>query len=89
MGKGLTVAGVIVLLTVPEFAAFSDVPETAWYAADVEVVQEYGIINGVGNKRFDSDGTLSVAEALTMAVRTNTHHNSVELPTDGGFPSNA
>ena len=29
--KGLTAAGVAALLTVPAFAAFSDVPENAWY----------------------------------------------------------
>ena len=82
--KGLTAAGVAALLTVPAFAAFSDVPENAWYAADVEAVQEYGIINGVGDNRFDPDGTLTIAEALTMAVRTNARHNSAEVPVAEG-----
>ncbi|WP_373163926.1 S-layer homology domain-containing protein [Agathobaculum sp. Marseille-P7918] len=82
--KGLTAAGVAALLTVPAFAAFSDVPENAWYAADVEAVQEYGIINGVGDNRFDPDGTLTIAEALTMAVRTNARHNGTEVPAAEG-----
>ena len=82
--KGLTAAGMAALLTVPAFAAFSDVPEDAWYAADVEAVQEYGIINGVGDNRFDPDGTLTIAEALTMAVRTNARHNSAEVPVAEG-----
>lgn len=82
--KGLTAVGLAALLTVPAFAAFSDVPENAWYAADVEAVQEYGIINGVGNNRFDPDGTLTIAEALTMAVRTNARHNSAEVPVAEG-----
>ena len=82
--KGLTAAGVAALLTVPAFAAFSDVPENAWYAADVEAVQEYGIINGVGDNRFDPDGTLTIVEALTMAVRTNARHNSAEVPVAEG-----
>lgn len=82
--KGLTAAGVAALLTVPAFAAFSDVPENAWYAADVEAVQEYGIINGVGDNRFDPEGTLTIAEALTMAVRTNARHNSAEVPVAEG-----
>lgn len=82
--KGLTAVGMAALLTVPAFAAFSDVPENAWYAADVEAVQEYGIINGVGDNRFDPDGTLTIAEALTMAVRTNARHNSAEVPVAEG-----
>ena len=82
--QGLTAASMAALLTVPAFAAFSDVPENAWYAADVEAVQEYGIINGVGNNRFDPDGTLTIAEALTMAVRTNARHNSAEVPVAEG-----
>lgn len=82
--KGLTAVGVAALLTVPAFAAFSDVPENAWYAADVEAVQEYGIINGVGDNRFDPEGTLTIAEALTMAVRTNARHNSAEVPVAEG-----
>lgn len=82
--KGLTAAGVAALLTVPAFAAFSDVSENAWYAADVEAVQEYGIINGVGDNRFDPEGTLTIAEALTMAVRTNARHNSAEVPVAEG-----
>lgn len=82
--KGLTAAGMAALLTVPAFAAFSDVPENAWYAADVEAVQEYGIINGVGDNRFDPDGTLTIAEALTMAVRTNARHNGTEVPAAEG-----
>lgn len=57
-------------LTVPvAAAAFVDVPAEAWYAADVADVQQYEIINGVGDGRFDPEGTLTLAQAITMAVR--------------------
>ena len=58
-----------VSLAVPAAAAFSDVPSTAWYAGDVNDVQKYGVIVGVGNNRFDPNGTLTLAQAVTMAAR--------------------
>ena len=73
------------LTAIPASAAFSDVPSGAWYAADVEEVQQYGIINGVGNNRFNPDGTLSVAEAVTMAARTDAaNHGKTIAAAEGG-----
>ncbi len=56
-------------MILPASAAFSDVPAGAWYAGDVSDVQKYGVIVGVGDNRFDPNGTLTLAQAVTMAVR--------------------
>lgn len=51
-------------------AVFSDVPENAWYAADVNDIQRYGLINGMGDGRFDPVGTMTLAQAVTLTART-------------------
>jgi len=66
----LTLALVLAVgLATPASAAFSDVPAGAWYAADVGDVQKYGIIEGVGGDRFSPQGTLTLAQAITMTAR--------------------
>ncbi len=54
-------------------ASFTDVKSSDWFYGDVTDVQRYGIINGVGNNRFDPQGTLSLAQAITMAARTHAY----------------
>ena len=54
-------------------ASFTDVKSSDWFYGDVTDVQRYGIINGVGNGRFDPQGTLSLAQAITMAARTHAY----------------
>lgn len=75
-------------LSVPAMAAvtpFTDVPADAWYAQDVVAVQELGIIQGKGNGRFDPDGTLTIAEAVTLAAKTRAHDNDEAIPSvEGG-----
>lgn len=58
---------------------FSDVPTNAWYAGDVQDVQQYGILQGVGNGRFLPAGNLTYAQAITMAARTDAylHHKAL------------
>lgn len=77
----LALLAVMVLgLAAPAAAAgtFSDVPENAWYAADVQDVQKYGIIEGVGGGRFAPTRTLTCAQAIAMAARTHAHiYNNV------------
>lgn len=77
----LLVAVLSLGLLTPAAAAtsnFSDVPENAWYSSDVQDVQQYGIINGIGGGRFAPTQTLTCAQALTMAARTHAHmHNRV------------
>ena len=72
-------------LLTPAAAAgtFSDVPENAWYASDVQDVQKYGIINGIGSGRFAPTQTLTCAQALTMAARTHAHMHNKVIPITG------
>ena len=64
-------------------AAFSDVLRDAWYATDVNDVQRYGLIEGIGNNRFDPDGKLSLAQAVTLAVRTHATLNNNSISYSG------
>lgn len=72
-------------LVVPVSAAFSDVPADAWYAGDVADVQQYGIIEGVGNNKFLPNGILTHAQAVTMASRVYARMNGDTIPDNGGY----
>lgn len=48
---------------------FTDVAEGAWYRADVERAYGSGLFLGVSDTRFDPDGTLSLAQTVTLAAR--------------------
>jgi len=63
--------------------AFTDVPASAWYASSVADVQQYGIIEGMGNRQFAPDATLSLAQAITMAARTYAYSNGLTISDNG------
>ena len=67
-------------------AGFSDVPEDAWYAADVSDIQRYGLINGVGDGRFDPDGTMTLAQAVTLTARTHAYARGETVSAGSGSP---
>ena len=48
---------------------FTDVPTSEWYADSVKNAYEFGIMNGNSASTFSPDGTLSVAETVTVASR--------------------
>ncbi len=75
-------------LLTPAAAAtrFSDVPSNAWYAGDVQDVQQYGILQGVGNGRFQPLGKLTYAQAITLAARTDAYLHHKALPTGSASP---
>ncbi|MFY9498829.1 MAG: S-layer homology domain-containing protein, partial [Tepidanaerobacteraceae bacterium] len=50
---------------------FNDVSENSWYAKAVAGCYELGLIEGKGGGKFDPQGSISVAEALTIAARVN------------------
>lgn len=50
---------------------FTDVPSTEWYASSVKDAYEFGIMNGDSATIFNPDGTLTVAEGITIAARIN------------------
>lgn len=52
-----------------EDPTFTDVPSDAWFAPYVEVCAEKGLLNGVGEGKFNPGGVLNGDEALVMAAR--------------------
>ena len=48
---------------------FTDVPATEWYASSVKDAFEFGIMNGDSATTFNPNGTLTVAEGITVATR--------------------
>ncbi len=49
--------------------AFTDVPPDAWYAGDAGTASRYGIIKGMGDGRFNPEGTVTRQEAAAMTER--------------------
>ncbi len=49
--------------------AFTDVPEGQWYTQAVAWAAEQGIVNGVGNNRFDPEGLITREQLVTMFYR--------------------
>ncbi|NCE63939.1 S-layer homology domain-containing protein [Pseudoflavonifractor sp. 524-17] len=64
---------------------FSDVPSGAWYAADVRRTAELGLMQGKGDGRFDPQGQLTLAEAVTMAVQVSARYRG-DTFVPGGSP---
>jgi hypothetical protein len=52
---------------------FTDVPERQWYSAYVEAVHAIGIINGVGNDRFDPNKEITREQMAVMIVNAYTY----------------
>ena len=50
-------------------SGFSDVSRSAWYAEAVDFVKASGLMNGVGNNRFDPNGTVTRAMVITVLYR--------------------
>ena len=62
---------------------FTDVPDSKWYADAVRIVYEYGMMTGVSDTLFNPTGTLSMAEAVTLASRLHSLYHGG----DGTFPT--
>ena len=63
---------------------FTDVALDAWYASSVKDAYEYGIMQGNSNTTFNPEGTLTVAEGITIAARIHQTINGTAIPeTDG------
>jgi len=56
-------------LTAKDAGVFTDVVPTAWYAGYIGTANKYGIVNGVGNGLFNSNGTITRQEAAAMLTR--------------------
>ena len=65
---------------------FTDVPATEWYASEIANAYELGFVNGKSDTLFDPDGGMTIAEAVTLATRTNNAYGSADYdftPADG------
>lgn len=49
--------------------AFSDVVADAWYTPYVNVIQAAGIVNGVGEGRYDPNGRVTWSQIITILTR--------------------
>lgn len=71
-------------LTRGKLPSFSDVSQKDWYALWVDVAYNVGLVSGVGNNRFNPNGTITVAEALQLAAtiesryRDDSFHTSAQ-----------
>ncbi|QNK58737.1 S-layer homology domain-containing protein [Paenibacillus sp. PAMC21692] len=50
--------------------SFTDVSSSAWYANDVAIAAEHGIVNGVGGSKFAPEALISRQEMAAMIVRS-------------------
>lgn len=51
------------------FSSFSDVPANAYYAKAVAWANSNNVVNGVGNNRFNPDGTITREQMATILFR--------------------
>ena len=56
-------------LAAKDTKAFTDVPSSKWYAGYIGTANSSGIVNGVGNGKFNPDGTITRQEAAAMVAR--------------------
>ncbi|MBD5134123.1 MAG: S-layer homology domain-containing protein [Clostridiales bacterium] len=60
-----------------EAGHFFDVDSSKWYAENVQITYEYGLMTGKSGAKFDPDGNLTVAEAIVIASRLhNTYYGN-------------
>lgn len=77
------IASTLLIPTAAAPVTFSDVPTSAWYYSDVSDVQQYGIIEGVGNNKFLPSGSLTYAQAITMASRSHAYLKDEKITQEG------
>lgn len=49
--------------------SFSDIDADAWYAPFVQTINGAGIVQGVGNSKYDPNGTVTWAQIITILTR--------------------
>ncbi len=64
-----------------EFSAstFTDVKSSDWFYGDVETSYKLGLMNGRSETEFVPAGSMTVAEAITIAARLNATYNKKEI----------
>ena len=63
---------------------FTDIDQSDWYYSDVVSAYCYGLARGKSESSFDPQGQVTIAEAVTFAVRVHSiyHNKQVESTTD-------
>ena len=67
------------------YTPFTDVSADAWYASDVERAVRLGLFNGKPGNLFDPQGSLTLAEAVTLAAKARSVYEGGGF-TPGGDP---
>lgn len=71
--------------TVAVDTGFSDVPSDSEYAEAIKFLSENGIMNGVGDGKFEPFEYVKNIEAITVLLRVLGYANMAEL--EGGYPN--
>ena len=58
-------------LAAKDTKVFTDVPSSKWYAGYIGTANSSGIVNGIGNNKFNPDGTITRQEAAAMVARAS------------------
>ncbi|GEM_PF-6175277 len=64
-------AGLDNFVKTAEYKGFTDVKESSWYYDSVKKAYELGLVKGVSDTAFNPAGSLTLAEAVTLASRIN------------------
>ncbi len=59
---------------------FADVASTEWYHPEIAAAYKLGLVQGTTATTYNPSGSVTVAEAITMAVRMNASYNGVAAP---------
>jgi S1-C subfamily serine protease len=65
---------------------FTDVPSSQWYADEVQLAYEYGLVNGKSAKTYEPDSNLTIAEAIKMAAVMHSIYNTGKSSLVNGSP---
>jgi len=63
---------------------FSDVTAGSWYESGVKTVYEKGIMGGMSGNSFSPSGTVTWAQAVTIASRIHSIYHGTEIPAGTG-----
>lgn len=59
---------------------FSDVSEKDWFATEVSGAYNLGLMNGIDTEHFEPHGTVTLAQAITVAARAHAAYYGEEIP---------
>ena len=66
---------------------FIDVSKNAWYRADIEIIYNYGLLNGRSGTIFAPNEGVTVAEAVKIAVTLHQYYNHGYSSITNGTPN--